>query len=325
MTKRFRCVLAAVVLSGPIGFPQALAQSYPTRPVHVVAGSAPGGTVDIITRTVVQKMSENLKQPFVVDNRPGANGIIATELVAKAPPDGYTLVLGTSGSFGTNVAIFAKLPYDPIKDFAPVSVLAESIFVLAVHPSVQATTVQEFIALAKARPGQLTYGSFGIGSISHFFSELFFSMADVKLLHVPYKSAPDSLTGLVGGQVNASSDALTVVMPHLRAKRLRVLAYGASKRSALAPEIPTYAEAGFPGFTASVWYGLLAPANTSREIVMKLHAEIVKALSAAEVQGRLESIGLQPIGNTPEQLAAQIRGDIDKYVKVARDAKIRAE
>ena len=322
---RFRCLLAAAVLSGPIGFPQALAQSFPSRPVHVVAGSAPGGTVDIITRTVVQKMSENLKQPFVVDNRPGANGIIATELVAKAPADGYTLVLGTSGSFGTNVAIFPKLPYDPVKDFAPVSVLAESIFVLAVHPSVQASTLQEFVALAKARPGKITYGSFGIGSNSHFLTELFCSMADVKLLHVPYKSAPDSLNGLVGGQVMASSDALTVVLPHLRAKRLRALAYGAAKRSEFAPEIPTFAEAGFPGYTASVWYGLLAPANTPRDVVMKLHAEIVRALAAGEVRGRLESIGLQPIGNTPEQLAAQISSDIEKYVKVARHAKIRAE
>jgi tripartite-type tricarboxylate transporter receptor subunit TctC len=322
---RFQCLFAAVVLSGLVGLPQAFAQSYPSRPIRVIVPSAAGGTLDIIARSVVQKMSESLKQPIIVDNRPGASGIIALELAAKAPADGYTLVLGTSGTFATNVATYAKLPFDVVRDFAPISIVTESTFVLAVHPSLPATTLQEFVALAKARPDQITYGSFGIGSISHFLTESFSQLAGVKLVHVPYKSAPDSLNALVGGHVMSSVDALTVVWPHVRAKRMRVLAVGDTKRSALAPDIPTFSEAGFPSFTAIVWYGLFAPANTPREIVTKLNGEIIKSLATAETRERLESIGLLPIGSTPEQLAAQIRGDIDKFVKVAREAKIRAE
>jgi tripartite-type tricarboxylate transporter receptor subunit TctC len=247
------------------------------------------------------------------------------ELTAKAAADGYTLLFGTAGSHVTNVAIHDKLPFDVIRDFSPITKFVNTPFLLSVHPSVRAASVQEFVALAKASPGKITYASYGVASFSHLLAEWFSLVAGVKLVHVPYKGSAPAIAALVAGQVLSEFDSMPSSMPHVRANRLRALAIGSTKRSAVAPEIPTFAEAGFPGFAASTWFGLFAPANTPRPIVMKLHAEIVKALAAPEIRERLEAVGVEVVGNMPDQFAAQIRSDLDRYIKVAREANIRAE
>lgn len=323
---RSKVVLCCAAVLGGIAFASATAaQTYPSKPVRVIVSTAPGGASDFILRPVIQKVSESLKQPFVVDNRAGANGIIAMELTAKAAADGYTLLFGTAGSHVTNVAIHEKLPFDVIKDFSPITKFVNTPFLLSVHPSVPAVSVQEFVALAKANPGKITYASYGVASFSHLLAEWFSLVAGVKMVHVPYKGSAPAIAALIAGQVQSEFDSMPSSMPHVRGNRLRALAIGSPKRSAVAPEIPTFAEAGLPGFAASTWFGLFAPANTPRPIVMQLHAEIVKALAIPEIRNRLESVGAEPAGNTPDQFTAQIRSDIDRYVKVAREANIRAE
>lgn len=322
---RMLSLFAAGILGCLVTGPGAVAQSYPAKPIRVINPYTAGGGVDAILRPMTQKMTESLGKQMVVENRPGANGMIGLELAAKSPPDGYTLAAGTTSALTMNVAVYEKVPYDPVRDFAPISNFAESAFILSVHPSVPATSVKEFIALAKARPNQLTYASFGIGSIAHLGTELFSTLSGVKMVHVPYKGSVPAVTDLMAGHVMSSFDSMQSVMPQIRAKRLRALGIAAAKRSPAAPEIPTISEAGVPGFELASWYGLLAPANTPREIVARLHAEIVKALAAPEVRERFESFGTEPVGNTPEAFAAQIRSDIVKWRKVARAANIRAE
>ena len=318
-------VLSAVSLSWLLAVPNVVAQNYPVRPIRVIVPSAAGGNPDFIVRPVAQKMSESLKQPFVIDNRAGANGIIALEFAAKSPPDGYTILLGAIGHFATNFAINEKLPFDVIKDFAPISNLVNTPFFLFVHPSVPAKTVKEFVALAKSRPGQITYMSFGVGSFPHFLTESFSSMTGIKMIHVPYKGSAPAASALLAGHVMSGFDSMQTAISLVRAKRLRAVAIGAEKRSPIAPDIPTFAEAGFPGAGGSAWFGLFAPANTPRDIVMKLHAEIVKALATPEIRQIFEPAGLELVGSTPEQFAALLRSDIDKFVKIAREANIRAE
>lgn len=318
-------VLSAVSLSWILVVPEVIAQNYPVRPIRVIVPTPAGGNPDFILRPVAQKMSESLKQPFVVDNRPGASGIIGVELAARAPADGYTLLFGAIGHLATPSALYEKLPFDAIKDFAPISNLVDTPFFLFVHPSVPAKTIKEFVALAKGRPGQITYMSFGIGSFPHFLTESFSSTTGIKLLHVPYKGSAPAAAALLAGHVMSGFDSMQTAISFVRAKRLRALAIGAEKRSSIAPDIPTFAEAGFPGAGGSAWFGLFAPANTPRDIVMKLHAESVRALATPEVRQIFEPAGLQLIGSTPEQFAALLRRDIDKFVKVAREANIRAE
>ncbi len=322
---RLSHALSAVFLSWFLIAPDVVAQSYPVKPVRVIVPTAAGGNPDFIIRPVVQKMSESLKQQFIVDNRPGASGIIGSELAARAPADGYTLLFAAIGHLATPPALYDKLPYDAVKDFAPISNLVDTPFVLFVHPSVPAKTVKEFVALAKARPGQITYMSFGVGSFPQFLTELFSSMTGIKLLHVPYKGSAPAASALLAGEVMSGFDSMQTAMGLVRAKRLRALAIGAEQRSPIAPEIPTFAEAGFSGGGGSAWFGLFAPANTPREIVMKLHAEIVRALATPEIRQIFEPAGLQVVGNTPEQFAALLRRDIDRFVKIAREANIRAE
>ncbi len=318
-------VLAAGVLGGFVAAPGVVAQSYPVKPIRVINPYTPGGGVDALLRPLAQKMSEGLKQQLVVENRPGANGMIGMEAGAKAPPDGYTLVVGTTGALTMNVSIYAKVPFDPIKDFAPISNFADSAFILSVHPSVPANNVKELIALAKAHPNQVTYATFGVGSSAHLGTELFSTMAGVKMIHVPYKGSVPMVTDLVAGHVMMSFDSMQSVMPQIRVKRLRALGIAAAKRSPAAPDIPTISEAGLRGFELGSWYGLLAPANTPREIITRLHGELVKALAAPEVSERIRSFGAEPVGNTPEQFAAQIRSDIVKWAKVVRAANVHAE
>jgi tripartite-type tricarboxylate transporter receptor subunit TctC len=319
-----RFVLAAIATL-LVGLPHAAAQGYPSKPVRIINPFAAGGGLDVLLRPLAQKLSEGLKQPVVTDNKAGANGMIGSELVAKAAPDGYTLLAGTTGALSLNSIVYPKLSYDPLKDFAPISSFAESGFLLSIHPSVPAQNVQELIALAKARPGELTYASFGVASSSHLLAELFSMVAGIKMVHVPYKGSAPAVVDLLAGQVMLMFDSMQSQMPQVRAKRLRALGLAAVKRSAAAPDIPTLAEAGLPGVEGGSWYGLLAPAGTPREIVERLHAEVRKALAYPELRERFESAGADPVGNTPEEFAAQIRADIEKWGRVVRAADIRAE
>jgi tripartite-type tricarboxylate transporter receptor subunit TctC len=318
-------VLAVVFMSAGMVAPQAVAQGYPLRPVRVIVPTAAGGNPDFILRPVAQKMSESLKQAFVVDNRPGASGIIGVELAARAPADGYTLLFAAIGHIATPSALYEKLPFDAVRDFAPISKLVDAPFALFVHPSLPAASVRELVALARARPGEITYASFGVGSFPHFLSEAFNAQTGVKMLHVPYKGSAPAASALLAGHVMSGFDALQATLAQVRAKRLRALAIGASKRSTAAAEIPTFTEAGFPGVSASAWFGLFAPAGTPREIVMKLHAEAVKALALPEIREHFEQAGIELVGGTPEQFGAQLRSDIDKFSKIARASNIHAE
>ncbi len=303
----------------------ASAQNYPAKPIRIIIPTAPGGNPDFIARPIAQKMSESLKQPIVVDNRPGAAGIIGVELAARAAPDGYTILFGAIGHVATPSALHAKLPFDAIKDLAPISMLAAAPFALFVHPSVSARTVGELVALAKARPDQITYASFGVGSFTHFLSEALNAGTGVKMIHVPYKGSAPAAAALLAGEVMASFDALQATLPQVQSKRLHALAIGAARRAPIAPDIPTFAEAGYPDISASAWFGLFAPANTPRDIVMKLHAEAVKALAITEIRENLERAGIEPIGNTPEAFGAQVKSDIAKFTRIAREAGIRAD
>ena len=317
-------ILAALIL-GCAFCSQAAAQIYPAKTVRVIVPSPAGGNPDFIVRPVAQKMSESLKQPFIVDNRAGANGIIGLEVTAKSPPDGYTILLGAIGHFATNFAINEKLPFDVIKDFVPIVNLVETPFFLFVHPSLPVRSVKEYVALAKSRPAQITYMSFGVGSFPHFLSESLSAVAGVKLLHVPYKGSGPAATALLAGHVMSGFDSMQSAMPNVKANRLRVIAVAAEKRSKVAPNLPTFAESGLPEVGVPAWFGLFAPGNTPREVVMRLNAEAIKALQTPEIRQIFEPVGLEVVGNTPEQFAAQLRRDIDKFVKVARAANIRAE
>jgi len=321
---RSSVVLACGALIGIIVGADAAAQNYPTKPVRIVVPTPAGGNPDFIARPVAQKMSENLKQSFIIDNRPGAAGTIGVEFVTRAVPDGYTILFGAIGHVATPPALYEKLAYDPARDLAPISRLADAPFALFVHPSLPVRSVKELVSLARSRPGQITYASFGVGSFTHFVTEALNSATGVKMIHVPYKGSAPAASALLGGEVMASFDALQSTLPHVRTKRLRALAIGAARRAPVAPEIPTFAEAGFPDFTASAWFGLFAPAATPRDIVAKLNAEAVKAL-APEIRDHFERAGIEPIGSSPEDFAGLVRSDIAKFRKIAREAGIRAE
>jgi tripartite-type tricarboxylate transporter receptor subunit TctC len=310
----------AVSLSGVAG-----AQNYPVKPVRVVVPTPAGGNPDFIARPVVQKMGESLKQSFVIDNRPGAAGTIGVEFVTRAAPDGYTLLFGAIGHIATPPALYNKLAYDPARDLATISRLADAPFALFVHPSLPVKTVKELVALAKARPGQITYASFGVGSFTHFVTEALNAATGVKMVHVPYKGSAPAATALLGGEVMASFDALQSTLPHVRSKRLRALAIGALKRVPVANDIPTFREAGFSDFTASAWFGLFAPAATPPDIVARLNGEAVKALAAPELREHFERAGIEPVGSSADDFARLVRSDITRFVKIAREAGIRAE
>jgi tripartite-type tricarboxylate transporter receptor subunit TctC len=322
---RFTRLLAAAVLGVLIGLPPVSAQTYPSKVVRVILPYPPGGPSDPLVRAISQKRGEGLNATFIVDNRPGANGIIGTEIAVKSPPDGYTLVFGSTSSLPMNAAIYPRLPFDPIKDLAPISSFAHTPQILVVHPSVPVTSVKEFIALAKARPGQIIYGSGGIGTSAHFAAEMFSAMTGIKMVHVPYKGGGPVTIDLIAGRVMMYFDSTQNAMPNIRAQRLRALGVAALKRSPAAPEVPTISEAGVPGFEVSTVFGFFAPANTPREIVMKLNAEIRRVLALPDVSERMTSVGTEPRGNTPEEFAEWLRSDTVKWAKVAREANIRAE
>ena len=307
-------LLAVLLLAGATA--PANAQTYPAKPIRMIVGSAAGGPIDFVARLTAQKLTEALGQSAVVENRTGAGGTIGTEYVAKAAPDGHTLLMASAATLCIAPSLYPKLPYDSLKDFAPVSTVASAAFVLVVHPSVPVKSVREFIALAKSRPAQLRFGSAGSGSVTHLAAELFRSMAGVDLVHVPYKGAAPAMIDLIGGHLDFMFDSVLTSMPHVRAGKLRALAAAAAARSAVMPELPTVAESGLPGFEASTWFGVVAPAATPREVIAKLNAAIVKGMTSAEMTERLLAQGLAPLGNTPEQFAQLMRDELRKWAKV---------
>jgi tripartite-type tricarboxylate transporter receptor subunit TctC len=301
------------------------AQQYPTKAVRLIVGFPAGGTSDIMARLTGQKLSEAWGQTFIIDNRPGAGGNIGTELVAKAAPDGYTLLVSPGSTLTSNPAVYSKVPFDTVRDFAPVTMIAGVPNALVVHPSVPASNVKELIALAKSRPGQLAYASTGAGQSTHLSAELLKTSAGINMIHVPYKGSAPALTDIVAGQVSVMFDNLPSVLPFIKSGRLKPLAVSSAARSRALPEVPTVAESALPGFDVTVWFAVLAPAATPREIVNRLNAEVVKAVKTQDMRERLAQQGAEAIGNTPEDFAAIIKRDLAKWAKVVKDANIKLD
>jgi tripartite-type tricarboxylate transporter receptor subunit TctC len=300
------------------------AQQYPGRPVRLIVPQSAGGSTDVIARVVAQKMSEGLGQTVIVDNRPGAGSLNGTELVANAAPDGYTL-LAVAASFTINPALHQKLPFDPIRDFSPITQVATLPHILIVHPSVPVSSVKELIALAKAKPGELNYASSGIATSTHLAAELFMYMTRTSMVNVPYKGGSPAITAMLGGQCQLNFATISTGIPHVRSGKLRALAVTSAKRSVAAPEFPTIAEAGVPGYDHSSWVGLLAPAKTPLPIVAKLNEEAVKAAHSQDVKTVLLRDGLEATGTTPAAYGAIIKSEVAKWMKVVKAAGITAQ
>jgi tripartite-type tricarboxylate transporter receptor subunit TctC len=298
------------------------AQDYPTKPVRLISGFQPGGGSDIVARLVADKLTESWGKPFIVDNRSGAGGTIAMGIAAKAPADGYTLLV-ISGSQITNAAYVTKVPFDILKVYAPITQATSGPYLIAAHPQVSAHNVKELIALAKSRPGQLTYASSGTGSFAHLGMELFKTLTGTDILHVPYKGSGPALIDLIGGQVNLAVASTTSSMPHVRSGKLKALAVTTLQRSPLVPELPTVAEQGVPGFAVDSWYGIVAPAGTPAALVNKLNAQIVKVLTAPAVVSYLAKEGAVPKGSSPAELAQAMRAELAKWGKVIATARIK--
>ena len=300
------------------------AQTYPNKPIRLIVPFSAGGSTDLLARTLAPKLQEALGQPVIVDNKTGASGNIATEFAAKAAPDGYTLLMGTNAN-AINHSLFTNLRFDFLRDFTPVSKVCSFLFILSVHPSVPANSVAELIALAKKRPGELTFSSAGVGTGSHLAGELFNIMADVKLLHVPYKGNAPSLTDLLGGQVSMSFINALVVLPHVKSGKLRGLAVSSAERFPLTPELPTISEAGLAGFEAVGWNGLFVPSGTPREVIQRLNEETVRILKMPEVREKLLAQGAIVEGTSAEDLAAFLRVDIERWAKTIKVSGAKAE
>jgi tripartite-type tricarboxylate transporter receptor subunit TctC len=296
----------------------AWAQPYPSKPIRIVVPFAAGGTTDLLARAAAQKLTEAWGQPVVVDNRPGAGGNIGSELVAKAAPDGYTVEMGTVGTHAINASLYARMPYDHVKDFAPIILVATVPNVLVVNPGVPVKSVQELIAYAKANPGKLNFASPGSGTSGHLCGELFKVMAGVQITHIPYKGSAPALQDLLGGQVQMMFDNLPSALPHIKAGKLRALAVTTAARAAALPDLPTVAEAGLPGFEASSWFGLLAPAGTPPDIVARLNAEIAKWLASPDAMEKLLALGANAAGGSPEDFTKHIAAETAKWQKVVK-------
>ena len=320
-------MLKALLVAGALlaGSLPASAQPYPNRPLRIVVPFPPGGGTDIGTRIVAQKLQEAWGQAVIVENKPGAAGIVGTELTAKSAPDGYTFMMGNIGTHAINVSLYKKLAYDPVRDFAPVSMVADLPLLLLVHPSVPANSVKELIALAKSQPGKLNFSSSGAGGSMHVAAELFKSMTGVDMVHIPYKGGAPAVADLLSGQVALSFSTVLETIQHVKAGKVRALAVTNDHRSIALPDLPTIAEAGLPGYQSISWLALFAPAGTPKEIVNKVSAESVRILKLPDVKERLLAQGAEPIGSTPEQLAATLAADIAKYAKVIRESGYKPE
>lgn len=300
------------------------AAGYPNKPIRILVGQSPGGATDLVARALAQKLSESLAQTIVVDNRSGAAGSIAAALAAKSTPDGYTALI-VPGSYTINPSLYRQLPFDPARDLAPVTLIASAPYILMVHPSLPARTVQELIALAKARPKDLIYGSGGVGSSGHLAVELFCSMAGILLTHVPYKGAGPALVDLLGGQVQLIFASVVSGLAYTRSGKLRALAITATKRLTVAPELPTIAESALPGYEFSSWFGMLLPAGTPPAIVAKLQAETAKALKLPDLSERLAREGSEPVASTPEQFAVYLKAEMTKWACVVKSSGMQPE
>ncbi len=316
-------MVAAGVLMAVVGSVDAQ-QAYPSKPIRFIVPFPPGGSTDPMARMVAEKLAERWGRPVIVENRPGGNTIIGTEAAAKAPPDGYTILLA-SPPFVINPSLLPSLPYDSIKDFDAVATISKSSIVLVIHPSVPANTLQEFIALAKSRPGQLNYASAGSGGILNLAGELFNTMSGAKVQHIPYKGSGALMSDLIGGQVQLSFQIPISVISHIRSGKLRPVAITCEDRSSVLPEVPTFTEAGLPGYNARAWFGIVAPAGTPRTIVGMLSGEIRKILTAPDIRKKLSSQGMDPLISTPEEFAALIKTDVAQYAKIIKEANIKAE
>ncbi|MEK6593127.1 MAG: tripartite tricarboxylate transporter substrate binding protein [Pseudomonadota bacterium] len=315
------CCMLISVVAGPVVYAQSAA--YPAKPVRIVVPFAPGGGVDVTARILAQRLTERVGQSFFVENRTGASGIIGVEHVAKSPPDGYTLLVGSQTTQAVVPAIY-KVSYDTARDFAPVTVIATSPLLIVVHPSLPVKSVRDLIALAKARPGQLTFGA-ASGGTPHMAGELFKLMARVDMLFVPYKGEGPAVNDTMGGQISMVFSNLPVVLPHARSGRLRPIAVTTAQRVATASDIPTVSESGLPGFEAATWFGLVAPAAVPRDIIAKLNAESAAALNVPEVKERMAAQGLFVVANTPEQFAELLKSEIPRWAKVVKDAGIKPQ
>jgi tripartite-type tricarboxylate transporter receptor subunit TctC len=316
--------LAILTLALALLCPASLARAddYPSRPIRIVVPYAPGGGADSVARIVAKRVSESVGQPIVIENRGGAGSILGTEVVQKAEPDGYTLLLGQSGPISINPAVYKDLRYDPVKDFAPITMTTAYPYMLVVNTKLPVRSLREFVALAKSKPGELNYGTTGIGAANHLVTELFSGKAGIKMTHIPYRGTALAVADLVGGQVTMVFADPISALPQVQAGNLRALAVTSRERSPVAPDVPTIAESGYPGFDAIAWHGILAPAKTPPEIIRKLNAEIVKALQNPETRTLLTNQAMQTVGNTPEEFAAFIKQDIAIWKEVAAQADV---
>lgn len=325
MTRAYRLIVAVMLAGASTSAgAQVPASGYPTRPIRLVVPLPAGGGVDWLARVLAQKLTENLGQQVVVDNRAGAGGNIGMELVSKSAPDGYTIVLGLTAHYAINPSLYSKLPYDPVRDFAPIILLATTPLVLLVHSTVPAKSVKELIALAKARGGKLTYASGGNGSGSHLAGEMLKSMAGVDIMHVPYKGLAPAIAAVLGEQVQFSFGVWSADNAHVKSGRLRALGVTTAKRARALPDLPAIAET-VPGYDLSVWYGIAAPARTPKEIVGRLNTAMLRVLADADFRQRIEVEGIEPIGSTPEELGAYIKSEGVKWAKIVKDSGAKVD
>jgi tripartite-type tricarboxylate transporter receptor subunit TctC len=301
------------------------AQSWPTKPIKYIVPFAPGGTTDILARTISEKLSIALGQPVVVENKPGAGGGVGADFTAKAAPDGYTIMGGTISTHAINASLYSNLPYDPVKDFVAITLIARVPNMLVINPEIPAKTVAELIALLKANPNKYTFASSGNGTSQHLSGELFKSMAGVQMQHIPYKGSPPALQDVVGGQVTMTFDNITTALPLAKSGKLRAIAVTTAKRSAVAPDIPTLAESGLVGFEVGSWQGVFAPAGTPSDIVKRLNAEIVKIINMPDVREKLLALGAEPVGDTPEQFGAYVKTEVVKWSDVVKKSGAKVD
>lgn len=326
MTKVFRCAALIVpTLTFALSPAFCAAQTYPSKPIRIIVPSTPGGSVDMLARTIGARLGERWGQQVVVDNRSGAGGVIAGELTARAAPDGYTLIMATISSMATNVSLARNLPYDPIRDFAPITHVASQQIVLLAGTNFAAKTLQDLITMAKAKPGQITFGTAGNGTGGHLAGELLKLMAGIDLTHIPYKGSSPALIDVISGQVPLTPISINTALPSIKTGRVRALAVSGAHRSQTLPDTPTMNEAGVKGYESYTWYGMLAPKATARAVITKLNAETVAILKIPEVRERLLADGAEPIGNTPEQFGTFIQSEIDKWGRVIKAAGLKAE
>ena len=320
-----RILFAALMAVATLHAAPVVAQTWPTKPIRLMVPFPPGGSTDIVSRIVAQKLGERLGQSFVVENRGGAGGTLGTAAMAKAAPDGYNLTVASTSTHVVAPGVYAKLEYDPIKDFAPISLIGVSPYLLVVNPAVPARSLQELVALAKAQPGKLNYASAGVGSTTHLATEMLKSVSSTYMLHIPYNGNGPAGTAVVAGQVEILFGSLPALLPHAKSGRVRALAVGTPKRSPALPDVPTVAESGYPGFDASLWLAFMAPAGTPQPIIERLNREIATVIATASTRELLDKAGAEPLVSTPAELAAMIRDGLPKYAKVIKAAGVKAE